>query len=139
MTNVIRSYLRTMYYFENFVMTVFNRIIAIPQLCLLFCDPCTFCNHTCQDFLSFSISWSLLKYGSIESVMPIQLQISVGSKQNVHFTNDNILNRKIFIRHSTTRKQVSEDFSSLENPKHMKRWIKIVFPPKRTSTLSLLK
>ena len=37
-----------------------------------------------------------------------------------------------------TRKQVSEDFSSLENPKHMKRLIKIVFPPKRTSTLSLL-
>ena len=40
---------------------------SVTQSCTTLCDPWT---ATCQTSLSFTISWSLLKVMSIESVMP---------------------------------------------------------------------
>ena len=46
-----------------------NCCCSVSQLCLILCDPMDYSTGL-QASLSFTISWSLLKLTSIESVMP---------------------------------------------------------------------
>ena len=51
-------------------------LFSDAQLCLTFCDPMT---AACKSSLSFTISWSLLKFMSVELVMPFNHLILCGS------------------------------------------------------------
>ena len=50
-------------------------LFSVAQLCLTFCDPMT---AACKSSLSFPISWSLLKFMSVELVMPFNYLILCG-------------------------------------------------------------